>query len=255
MPTFIYSWNFNSEGASSLAQALDIKKIKHEGSKFKGSLKKTVVNWGSSTLPEEVMKCRVINKPEKVSLCSNKLAFFEALAGKGVSIPDWTTDFDTAVKWVTEGNTVCARTVLNGHSGNGLVLMDKDNPKSFIKAPLYTKYVPKKEEYRVHVFRGEVIDVQKKALRNGWIEEHGAAVNYKVRNLANGFIYMRNDIKPSLIILREAIAGMEVIGLDFGACDIVYNEKRDRAYLLEINCAPGIEGATVDSYAEALRKI
>lgn len=255
MSTFIYSWNPHSEGATALGNELKAKKIKHEGSKFKGSLKKTVINWGSSSLPEEALKCRVINHPSKVALCSNKLHFFEALAGKGVSLPDWTTDYDTAIRWVTEGNTVCARTVLNGHSGNGLVLMDKDNPKSFVKAPLYTKYVPKKEEYRVHVVRGEVVDVQKKALRNGWIEEHGANVNYKVRNLANGFVYIRNEIKPSLIVLREAIAGMNVIGLEFGAADIVYNQKRDTAYLLEINCAPGLEGTTVETYAKALEKL
>lgn len=234
---------------------MGIKRIKHENSKYKGRPDRIVINWGSSQVPEQISKSRVINKPEVVAICANKLKFFEALSGQDVSIPDWTNSYDVAVKWVGDGFTVCARTVLSGHSATGLVLMDKDNPKSFVKAPLYTKYVPKQDEYRVHVVDGKVIDIQRKALRNGWVEEHGTDVNYKVRNLANGFVYIRQDVNAPKQVSEQAIKAMEIIGLDFGAVDVIYNLKNARAYVLEINTAPGLEGTSVDNYAKALGAI
>lgn len=253
---FIYSWNFNSEGASNLAKALGAKKIKHEKSAFKGSPKKTVINWGSSELPQEVRASKVLNDPSKVYICSNKLRFFQYISEKKVTIPDWTTDHNVALRWAAEGNIVCARTVLQGHSAEGLVLMDKDNPKDFVKAPLYTKYIPKRDEYRVHVVQGKVIDIQRKALRNGWLEEHGADPNiYKVRNLNNGFVYVRNDVDPPKVVLEEALAAIIAIGLDFGAVDIVYNQKKELAAVLEINTAPGLEGSTIDNYVNALKDL
>jgi hypothetical protein len=248
----IFAWNEFSEGAKQLASAMEIKRIKHENSRYKGSQKKVVINWGSSQVPAEIMKSRVLNPPELVLLCSNKLRFFEKLSGRDVSIPDWTNDFDQAVRWVADGHVVCARTILNGHSAAGLVLMDKDNPKSFVRAPLYTKYVPKKDEYRVHVVAGKVIDIQRKALRNGWVEENGPDVNYKIRNLQNGFVYVRQGVDAPKQVTSEAVKAMTVVGLDFGAVDVIFNEKQDKAYVLEINSAPGLEGTSVENYAKAL---
>lgn len=251
--TYLFAWNPNSEGASELATQMKIKKIKHENSKFKGSDKKVVINWGSSKIENpEVLKCRVLNPPKVVALCSNKLSFFEALVGKGVSIPDWTTDKKVAFDWVAKGNVVCARTILNGHSAAGLVIMHKDDLKSLVDAPLYTKYVPKKEEFRVHVINKKVVDVQRKALRNGWVEEHGADINYRVRNLANGFIYMRQDIKVPESVTKEAVNAVAAIGLDFGAVDVIFNEKKNQAFVLEINTAPGLEGQSIENYARGL---
>lgn len=251
---YLYTWNKTSEGGSNLIKALDGKKIKHERSKFKGGKNKFVINWGSSQLPDEVLKSTIINEPKAVGVCSNKLTFFDTLSKKGgVSIPDWTSDVDIAYKWVADGHTVCARTVLQGHSAEGLVIMHKDDPKSLVKAPLYTMYIPKEDEYRVHVVNGKVVDVQRKALRNGWVDEHGPA-NYKVRNLANGFVYVRNDVNPPKQVEEQAIAAIKAVELVFGAVDVIWNTKRQTAYVLEINTAPGLEGTTVDNYAAALNK-
>ncbi len=250
---YLYAWNKTSEGGANLIATLGGKRIKHEKSKFKGNKNKVVINWGSSQLPEEVTKSSILNDPKAVSICSNKLTFFDHISKSGrVSVPDWTNDPDTAYRWVSEGFIVCARTVLQGHSAEGLILMTKDDPKSLVKAPLYTKYIPKEDEYRVHVVGKEVIDIQRKALRNGWIDEHGPA-NYKIRNLANGFVYIRNDINPPQSVLDVAIAAVQEVGLDFGAVDVIWNRKRDASYVLEINTAPGLEGSTVENYAKAIK--
>ena len=246
----LYAWKAGSNGAAELAQALGIKRIKRDNSKFKGGPTKTVINWGSTELPVEVQKSKVLNRPEAVKKCTNKLVFFNTVAGN-VSIPDFTNDYDTAVRWVGEGNTVCARKVLNGHGADGLVLMSQDNPREWVKAPLYTKYVPKRDEYRVHVIKGNVVHIQRKALRPGRAEE--GEINWKVRNLENGFIYVIGDVNPPEDVLLQAKKAVETIGLDFGAVDVIYNEKKDKAFVLEINTAPGLQGETIQKYAEALK--
>lgn len=253
---YLYSWNPNSEGAKLLAEQMNIRKIRHEKSTFKGSPKKTVINWGSGKLPPEVLLCNVLNSTAGVNRVSDKLKFFNTAAGK-CSIPDFTTDIATAIRWISEGNTVCARTVLNGHSAEGLVILDKKSKGSdIIEAPLYTKYIPKKDEYRVHVVHGEVIDIQRKALRPEFLEETGREnVNYRIRNLDNGFIYVRNNVNPPVSVTEEAIKGITASGLDFGACDLVFNEKKNQAYLLEINSAPGVQGLTVEAYSRAFQNL
>lgn len=251
---YLYSWNAGSESGKALASALKVRRIRHENSTFKGSNNKVVINWGSSRVPQEVTRSKVINDPEKVRVCSNKLDFFNAVSNGQVSIPDWTTDPAVAFTWVAAGDIVCARTILNGHSAQGLVLMTRDDMKSHVNAPLYTKYIPKTEEYRVHVFGGRVIDVQRKAIRPGYIEENGKP-NFKIRNLANGFIYVRNDVNPNPDVNRQAITACDVVGLDFGAVDIVWNEKRQKAFVLEINTAPGLEGTTLQNYVNAFKEM
>lgn len=252
----IFSWNEHSEGAKELAREMGIKRIRHENSKYKGSQRKYVINWGSSQVPDELRKSNLLNKPENILLASNKLKFFETLSEKEINIPDWTNDLNVAVRWVSEGYKVCARTILSGHSAAGLVIMHKDDLESLkVKAPLYTKYIPKKDEYRVHVVNGSVIDVQRKALRNGWVDEHGPDVNYQVRNLANGFVYVRQNVDAPKGVTDQALIAMGIIGLDFGAVDVIWNEKQKKAYVLEINSAPGLEGTSIENYAKAFESI
>lgn len=249
--THIFSYNPNSEGAILLSQEMNLKRIRHEKSRYKGNPKKLVINWGSSNLPEEVGKSKIINEPKAVGVCTNKLNFFRALKGSE-NIPPWTDDQKVAMKWVTEGSTVCARQVLQGHSAEGLVIMKLDDPSSYVKAPLYTKYIPKAEEFRVHIVNGAITDVQRKALRSTWREENeGKTPNFHVRNLANGFVYVRGGFTAPDVVLGCAVSVMKEIGLDFGAVDVIYNQRYNKGYALEINTAPGIEGTSVKNYAAA----
>src|SRR5690606_14120892 len=126
---YIYSYNSASGGAKELSAALGAKRIKHEGSKFRGSPSKTVINWGSSKVSSEVAKCRVLNPPEKVAICSNKLAFFRYLAHEAIdppTVPKWTQKMGEALSWVQSGSIAVARTILSGHSAQGLVLIEKE---------------------------------------------------------------------------------------------------------------------------------
>jgi glutathione synthase/RimK-type ligase-like ATP-grasp enzyme len=254
MPLYIYSWNAGSEGARELAAALGVRRVKHERSTFRGSKRHTVINWGSSTLPPEVLKANVLNPAEAVATTSNKLSFFRKVDGIQKDIlPPWTVSEKEALAWVAEGHVVVARTILNSSGGNGIVIMERDNPKGFVKAPLYTKYVKKDEEYRVHVFEGEIIGLQRKVIRREKAES-GDTINWKIRNLENGFVYQREGINPAPRVREVAIAAQRASGLNFGGVDVIWNRKHNRAYVLEINSAPGRQGTTVTEYAQVFRR-
>jgi glutathione synthase/RimK-type ligase-like ATP-grasp enzyme len=202
------------------------------------------INWGSSTSPR-FNATPVLNSGAAVAIASNKLATFNRFAERGVACPEFTTDLTVARQWAAE-RAIFARTALNGHSGRGIV---ECSVQSFTNAPLYTKYIPKKHEYRVHVFQGRVIDCQQKKKRRDIPNEQ---INYKVRSYQNGWVFCRENVQKPDGLDALAIEATAALGLDFGAVDIIYNEKGNKCYALEVNTAPGLAGQTVDSYANAI---
>jgi D-alanine-D-alanine ligase-like ATP-grasp enzyme len=48
---------------------------------------------------------------------------------------------------------------------------------------------------------------------------------------------------------------VSAINLSFGAADIIYSRKKNAAFVLEVNTAPGIEGLTVLDYANAITSV
>lgn len=211
------------------------------------------INWGNSTCPPVMADSenRTINKFQWVSRASNKLSTFELLKDKdGIRIPTFTTDRRVASGWIADGGHVVCRTRLNGHSGAGIVLATTVD--ELVDAPLYVQYIKKQKEFRVHVAFGEVIDVQEKRKRHDLPEDFVA--NYQVRNHHTGWVYCREGIQAPAGLDAMALATVHTLQLDFGAVDIIWNEKRNELFVLEVNTAPGLEGTTVAKYSEAFIK-
>ncbi len=246
MALHIYAYNEGSEGARQLAQVLGIRRIRRERSQYVGSQRKTVINWGSSQVPENVSTSRILNNPARVAAMSNKRTFFELMDHTDARLPDWTTDRRVASAW---GGRVVERHQLNGHSGAGIRIVE--NSLDIGQAPLYTRYVPKRYEYRVHFAGGAIIDIQRK-IRDPSREP----ANWHVRSHANGFIFVRNGVADGMPVdvLEQANIIARESGLDFGAVDIIFNSQRGEAYVLEVNTAPGLQGETVNSYANYFRQ-
>lgn len=254
----IYSYNTHSESAKALAKALGILRIAHTDSKYKGNENKLVINWGASSMPEEVLKSAIVNHPSIVKLVSNKIKFFELMKDK-INLPDFTTDVEEAYKWAEEGSTVFLRSKINGHSGEGIQIFEPDQVGDFehfkswcgrCNVMFATKYIPKKEEYRVHVVNGEVIDVRRKVKKQGVKVEE-----WKIRSYRNGFVFQKDNINPHPDVLEQAVKAVRECKLNFGAVDVIWNNYREKAYVLEINTAPGLEGSTIEEYSKAFDKM
>jgi hypothetical protein len=184
-----------------------------------------------------------------VGLSSNKIQSFDRISLEmGDNVPKHCTDRNTASLWLEEGHVVVCRALVNSHSGRGITIVRPGEPLP--EVPLYVQYKKKRHEYRVHVFRGQVIDfTQKKKVR-----DFNGERNNLVRNLANGWIFAREGVTLSDGVADLAIRATATLSLDFGAADIIWNEHEQKAYVLEVNTAPGLEGTTLVKYAHAIKR-
>lgn len=263
MTTKIVAYKPGSESAKALAKALDVKRLKEEGSAWRGKAGDSVINWGRST-PHNVFQsnARIINKPEAIAKASHKVHSFLAFAvavdeGEALKIPEHTVSANTARQWLAQGTDVVVRNIVQGHSGAGIEIIKAEEAHAIIRgdagmpqAPLYTAYVRKAEEYRIHVMNGEVFFVQRKARK---LDVPDDQVNWKVRNLDGGFIYANQNVDVADVAKQYAITAVKALGLDFGAVDILQT-KRGNFFVLEVNTACGLAGTTLDKYVEAFQK-
>ena len=249
----VYPYKIGSQGASVLCESLRNKGMRtlkvYGDRRYNPRRGDFLVNWGSSTAP--IWGSRgtpILNHWDNVRNASNKLWAFEILKRNGVSIPEFTTDIGEANDWRENGKIILARSILGGHSGNGITIISGST--ELIQVPLYVKYIKKEKEYRVHVFNGQVIDIQQKKVSRG-----AENVNYQVRSHNNGWVYTRQVVAISNMVRNEALAAISALGLSFGAVDIIYNRHYNRAYVLEVNTAPGLEGSTIDLYTNRIEEL
>lgn len=247
---YLAPYKMASGSAKKLAAALGAKRIRRDGSKYRPRPGRVVINWGRSD--EGLPDGPLLNNPLLVAQAQNKLTTLEVLLHKGVRVPPFTEDQAMAQEWIDGGGVLVCRTILNGHSGKGIVLCKEGDV--IPPAPLYTKYVKKQSEYRIH-YIGDECFVQRKARRKDVPDDQ---VDWQVRNHQNGFIYANDPATvgdvPSDVLVQAHLSYL-ASGLDFGAIDIIYNRKEDKGYVLEINTAPGLEGTTLEFYTTNLPKI
>jgi glutathione synthase/RimK-type ligase-like ATP-grasp enzyme len=197
-----------------------------------------------------IMDILLVNNGDDIRSASNKLEFFKLMKEND---PDIIPKFWTSKSEIPDdAYPVVCRTLLSSHSGAGIVIANDSS--GVVDAPLYVQYVKKKDEYRVHIGykNGEsfVIALQRKAVPSGTTPK-----DWQVRNVANGFIFVRTGFTVPAAVVDAATRAFKSTGLDFGAVDVIWNDNQEKAYVLEINTAPGLEGQTVKDYAEFFKTL
>jgi len=236
---------------------VNAKRLKVKGSKYKQRQGHLLINWGGGHNCPLVDKLHangpacVLNLTGNGTEASNKRSFFEKMQQSAISIPRVAYSKDAAEEMLGECDMIVARHVLQGHSGEGIELID--DPDKITEAPLYTEYVRKKWEFRVHIVDHQILGDSLTTMKVRRRDVPDEKVNWQVRNFDNGFTYGLDKLDEVDHKLRQRIseAALETIrhlGLDFGAVDIIYNELRDKLYVLEVNTAPGCEGRTAEFY-------
>ena len=244
--TIMYAYKNTSAGAILLAKKMGIKKMNHGDSTWRPGPDKVVLNWGSGGYPYDVKRAgRIINNESAVNRAINKIEAFDTFvrAAAGPRTPEWTLRADVAKRWLYDGSTVLARTRVEGARGEGIIVMK--NIVDFVDARLYTKYIDKDAEFRVHVIGGEAVFLQQRIR-----DPKQNVKDWHVRSDENGFI-MVNRITPVPDDIKvQSIRAVTSLGLDFGAVDIVM--KDERGYVLEVNTAPWLNQEVSDVYAQKL---
>lgn len=174
----------------------------------------------------------------------DKLYQYSWFGNNNINSLEFTTEIEVAKHWAKTGTVVC-RKLLNASEGKGIVVSEA--PNEVVQAPVYTKYIPKKKEFRVHIFKDNIVSV---------VEKRRSSENYsgesKIRNTANGYVFCHQNVVEPEGIRELALAARKVTNSDFAGVDIGYNVKHNKLFVIEVNSAPGIEGSNVDKYVEAI---
>jgi len=163
-----------------------------------------------------------------------------------VPSPEYTFQRSVAQDWINSGNIVFCRTLTRASEGRGIVVAETVD--QLVTAPVYTKYMKKKREFRVHIFKDKIVQIVEKRKRSGWDADRDT----RIRNTANGYVFCRtvDNIPDGLADL--ALRASKVTQSDFKGVDIGYNELKNQLFVIEVNSAPGIEGSNVDDYVKTI---
>ena len=229
-----------SNSAKALATYLGLKRLSTSASRFVGRPSDIIINWGNVS---RVHNSQYLNPLDAVSTAANKISTFAALSAASIPVPEVhhssiTLDPDT---------TYFARTNICGHSGDGIVV---GLPSELPSARLYTKYINKKHEYRVIVVDSNAVDTKKKLRKRDFEGERSPYI----WNVANGYVFARNDIIFPSSLQPLAIDAINALGLSYGAVDIIEDEYGN-LFVLEINTAFGLEGTTTQLVGDAIQEL
>jgi len=262
---YIVPYKSGSEGMGLLCDKLDILACRVDGTSkvLKNPGSRVLLYWGQPNVAvQDQLRVhyyrgnppKSLNNYANIRYAVNKIEFFNTVNGRPWAL-DFTTNKGEALAWIEDEDCkVIARATATGSGGEGIkVIRTIDDWKDMDKYVLFTKYVPKKCEYRIHVFDGKVIYISRKVMPNGKTPEGD---NWEVRSHDNGFIFQREEqANVPQACIDAAIQAVSDCGLLFAGADVIWNAKRNKAYVCELNSAPGIEGNTVDAYANAIREI
>lgn len=221
-------------------------RLKQENSLWQSRAGDLIINWGcSESRHERTPGIRFLNHPNFVRTKQSKLQQYRKFTEAGVPTVEFTTDRHQAELWTEDEYKVYARTRDSAFGGQGIVVLTQDT--AIPDAPVYTKEFNALREYRVHVFDGKIIDITQKRRRNGTQKSD-------VRSYGNGYVFCHDNVTPLPDTAKSAAcAAVAALCLDFGGVDILV-KKDGTCAVLEVNSAPGIEGTTLERYAEAINE-
>jgi hypothetical protein len=189
----------------------------------------------------------------------DKLTQYQWFQDNEIPALEFTTSEEQAQQWISEGSIVFGRTVLKGSCGKGIEIFypagqhpdddgDMDKEDLVFKCPVYTRYKKKKREFRVHVFKDQVVAVTEKKRR----KEFDGERDTKIRNLANGYVFVQTVMDEPEGLRDLALRAARVSSSDFRGVDVGYNKLKDELFIIEVNSAPGIQGTNLNKYLEAI---
>ncbi len=255
----------NSESAYNLRKELrtrghNVLRIKGEDSNYSPRGDDLIINWGCSDSPQFTMDNNTpylcINPPPLITLCSNKISFFQRMREAEVPVPYFTEYRDDAIDlWRTQDfESIYCRTLTQANSGRGIVVAKGED--EIVDAPLYTMGINNiKREVRIHIFQGSLLHfAEKKRMGSARLEQDGAVIDEDIRNYDNGFIFATHGVSISEEVVSMCIQASSALSLDMVVYDIV--ECTDSSfYFLEGNTAPGLQGSTLIAYADKIEEL
>lgn len=204
-----------------------------------------LIRWGSSMNPEvDADYDKVINTAEAIQNATNKLRSLELMSEAELNVPAWDENPEALVEHY--GYPILGRKLRHARGSDiQLCLQERDFRR---RRDFYTVYIPTNREYRVHVVGDEVVRVQGKYLdfpeqKKAWI-----------RNYESGYRFRNPRLRLHRRRLQDAIRAVSVLGLDFGAVDLIIGDDNE-TYILEVNTAPSCSPLTGACYVNGIANL
>jgi hypothetical protein len=175
----------------------------------------------------------------------DKFEQFRVMREKGVRVPDFFSP--------TEATRANFATPLFGRKlmhreGKDIMpaLQPEDVPlRVAAGARYFTQYIPRQTEVRVWVYRRQHLSSYEKRMR------HPEMYKFFGCSYRNGFAFeLLRAEEVNRAAVEQAALAVDSLGLDFGAVDVLVG-KDNLPYVLEVNTAPGVDGARVSITALA----
>lgn len=238
-------------GESSVTGKALLDALKEQGVKINGGTKgpgdskvDVLIRWGA---PAKVSKkpTKVLNRADAIQAASNKRQALETMRAAGIRVPEIFKGTENSLPFPLLGRK-------DHHVGaNDIVLcMQTRDIERAKKAGCthFSRYIPTKAEYRVHVFGDQIIKVSQKILTNP-----EQALQPWIRNLGAGYTFRQSEDRLSGAARGMATDAVHALGLTFGAVDLILGDD-GHAYVLEVNTAPGLQTDTsLDAYTEQFK--
>jgi len=181
----------------------------------------------------------------------DKLTQYKYFRENKLNFPFFTESKWTATTEMEElSSSIVCRTLLRAKSGKGIVIAD--TVEQLVDAPVYVVYQKKTNEYRVNLFKEEVVCVREKRLKTGYIKPEGR--DGRVRSHDNGYVFCEPLQALPEHVIEMAKKAAKITASDIVGVDLAYHKPTDYWFLLEVNSAPGMEGKTIEQYTEVILK-
>lgn len=208
-----------------------------------------LIRWGSRVPMGDVV-LKVLNNAVSIGMASDKVRTLEILDDNGIPHVPFFTDWEEAQAY---GGVVLGRR-RRGMQGRDIVVYKPDEISEWSGFhqqghEWYSIYQEPTREMRLHVVGDEVVRIQGKYLD---FPEH--ARNPYVRNYANGYRFRSPSLELRESRKQWAVEAVKVLGLDFGAVDMLLFGDEEECSILEINTAPACSPLTISAYAEAIER-
>lgn len=288
---YIYYSGPTDDTGKRLAEALGAKHGKTKPT-TKAGQSMIVIGWGCKTKESVALKQHtVINHPDKIRTNRNKFGSLDILKKAAVPVADFVESAGVLAALGNARNTINLPLVgrkkfHQGGKGFWTCLTVGQVRRAIDQgAEYFQNYMDIVDEYRLHVFNGKVINMQKKVERNNMTaafkEQHGSRIanvaekagvkldkqtaEYILENIgsrqerpdqiikSNTRGWKFSQIKTAQANLQKAaVDAVKAIGLDFGAVDCCVVEGGN-PFVIEVNTGPGLQGSSFDSYVAAFK--
>lgn len=113
----------------------------------------------------------------------------------------------------------------------------------------FVQFIPAQNEYRIHVFDDSILRCSKKVR-----SQSDEVTQEYIRSRDNGWRMRHlNFHRVPRVAINAAKKAVKIVGLDFGAVDIIYGEDNN-AYVLEVNTGPGLDDRGLELYVNKIQE-